>query len=306
MDIALVSHYEPPDVPRGDGYNELEKITKLFVEMGNATAQERNKTFKSTFCVGFHHNEGHAVIREIPGTVLLLGNIGNEIGVHTHVAEDNLADHVNYVASDRLELMLHGITVRSWTSGEWYHSGEDTFKALEAAGYTYDLSVLPIFKPFDIGDGKYTIDYTKCKQVIPYHPAPDNPCKKGTSEILEVPVLGLLDELRFGEGEFDPNIAVKGKLLDRILKYKEKYPEGIFQIVWHPFEFLIKGTADMDELFAIRVKTFLGALANEPNIRFTSVEGHFKGERIAAPASLLSDKNTETTDEKHKKESASK
>jgi hypothetical protein len=105
-----------------------------------------------------------------------------------------------------------------------------------------------------------------------------------------------LDELRFGEGEFDPNMAVKGKLLDRILKYKGKYPEGIFQIVWHPFEFLVKGTADIDELFTMRVKTFLGALSAEPNIRFTSVNGHFQGERVVASPAVLSAEKTGTDD----------
>ncbi len=294
MDIALVSHYEPPEVPEGDGYKELEKITKLFMEIGNEAVGERNKGFYSTFCVGFYHDTDHAVIRKIPKIIVSLSNRGNEIGVHTHVAEDDLDDHVNYIASDRLELMLYGITVRSWAPGDWYNAGEETFKALEAAGYSYDLSVLPIFKSFTLGNGKYTVDYSGCKQFTPYHPATDNPCKRGDSEILEVPVLGLLDELRFGEGEFDPNMSVKGKLLDRILKYKDKNPEGVFQIVWHPFEFFIKGTADFDDLFLMRVKTFFSALASETDIRFTSIDGHFNRERAAAPVEAPPAKEKET------------
>jgi hypothetical protein len=109
-----------------------------------------------------------------------------------------------------------------------------------------------------------------------------------------VPVLGLLDELRFGEGEFDPNMSVKGKLLDRILRYKEKYREGIFQIVWHPFEFFIKGTADFDDLFLMRVKTFFSALASETDIRFASIDRHFNRERAAAPVEAPPAKVKET------------
>lgn len=298
MDIALVSHYEPPDVPIGDGYRELEKVTDLFMEIGSEAAGERNKRFNSTFCVGFNHDSDHAVIREMPKTILSLSNRGNEIGAHTHVAEDDLDDHVNYVASDRLELMLYGIEVKSWAPGDWYNAGEETFKALEAAGYTYDLSVLPIFKPFTLGNGRYSVDYTECKQQTPYHPAADNPCKKGKSEIFEVPVLGLLDELRFGEGEFDPNMSVKGKLLDRAFRYKEKYPDGIFQIVWHPYEFFVKGTADIDDLFVMRVKTFLSALATEPGVRFASIDGHFNRERTATPAEISTADAADTNDDK--------
>ena len=217
-------------------YDDMESAIQMINEMIAKVEDECGVRIPMTYLPCFFHGKKeYSVAVEKADLFRELLKMGNEIGVHTHVAYDNLPTQDEFIVPDADALENLGFPrPKTWVAGDFYTT-PNTIRRLETGGYAVDGSVVPLEGKFYHGSRRqFEIDYSKCKTQSPYRPSYEDISLPGNSPIVELPVTAYLPELCYRDQYFP---LTKQKPEERLLsKWHEREKTGVdvFHIFWHP------------------------------------------------------------------------
>jgi len=220
-------------------YDDMEFAVRQLTRILVRIERECDVEIPVTYLPCFMHGEvEYSVAHERTGLFMELSKKGNEIGVHTHVGYDQLPSQDGFIIPDADALEGLGFPrPKTWAAGDWYTTSE-TVRQLEEGRYTADCSVVPLEGKFYHGSRKqFELNYSRCKNLSPYHPSYEDICITGESSIVELPVNGWLPELYYWDQHFPlGEKRLEERLLYR-LRMRGETAIDIFQVFWHPQDF---------------------------------------------------------------------
>lgn len=245
MYLVFVCHAEPLwwDKDWTNFCYGLKLMDMLLSSAGKAT----NKTAVATLCPGFYHEQEYMSVAEHRSVLFRrLEHKGHEIGVHTHVDYDEIAEDSDVqdrnIKSDAESLVKNHLARPStWAAGDWFVT-KGTVKALIDAGLTVDCSVAPLFG--DIRhkkNGAVIARHSRCQQLKPYEPDINDIFTPGKSGIVELPVSGYLGEFTYKE---EDKLDLAEEMINQ--RFQKRLQElgpnevDVFQIAWHIFDLFIE------------------------------------------------------------------
>ena len=238
--------------------------------------QATGKRCVLTWALGTFHESGQrAIFDEYRELFLGLLARGDEIGLHPHgVVQDGRWTVDPFIVEDTQRLCAAGFPrPKTFVAGVWafYPS---TLAILESQGYQVDASVVAgaTRQRKEDDDGNVLYDYPPSEAypdpalAVPYRLARDCAVRRGDSSIIEVPVVGHLEDLRPGGSH---GAATRfGPRRDRLASVGT----DIHEIFWHPWELLQGYESRDEEPHTIRaLREFLVGVGSDPEVCISSV-----------------------------------